>query len=159
MTSPNDQEFEAYLPVYDTIPENWEEGREFLVEQLKKISNAVNIRTIGWHLDEELLCGNAFIPGVNNGEGSTSNQQYRSIFRKVIDMSPVASGANSTPHGITVDDRFTLIHLWVSATDPSGLTAATFVAPEVDMDDTNINFTSPQAYDRAFAFVEYTQEL
>jgi hypothetical protein len=51
------QEFESYVPVYDTVPEQWEDARAFLVEQLKKISNAVNVREIGWLLDEELLSG------------------------------------------------------------------------------------------------------
>ena len=32
----NSQEFESYVPVYDTVPEKWEEARQFLVEHLKR---------------------------------------------------------------------------------------------------------------------------
>jgi len=64
MTISSDAQFESYLPVYDFMPEKWEEARRPLVEHLKKISNAVNIREIGWFLDQEVLAGKQFIPGV-----------------------------------------------------------------------------------------------
>ncbi len=35
---PQDQQFDSFVPVYDTVPEQWEDARQFLVEQLKKIS-------------------------------------------------------------------------------------------------------------------------
>lgn len=153
MSSPSDQIFEAYLPVYDSVPEKWEDARVFFTEQLKRISNTVNLREIGWLLDEELLSGKAFIPG------TTNNQEYRSVFRKVIDMGAIVVGANTVPHGINFDSNFTLIDLWVSGTDSVAFSAGTYVAPDVEMDATNIVFTSPTAYDRAFAVCEYIQEL
>jgi len=153
MSSPTDQLLESYLPLYDTVPEEWQEARQFLIEQLKKISEAVNVREIGWLLDDELLSGKQFIPGTAN------NQEYRSVFRKVIDMGAIVIGANTKAHGITFDANFTLIDLWVSATNSGTLVAATYVAPEVTMNATNINFTSPLAYDRCFAFAEYIEEL
>lgn len=158
MTSPTSQEFESYLPVYDTVPDKWEEGRAFLVEQLKKISNAVNIRTIGWLLDEELLSGQAFIPGATvpgNNPGL-----FRQVLRKVVDVGPLAAGVNApVAHGITFDINFTLIHLWVSGTNSVGFTARTISGNDVVMNATNLVITSPQAFDRAFAFIEYIQEL
>ena len=118
MSTPSlDQEQEAFLPVYSTVPEEWEEGRQFLIEQLKKITNTVNIREIGWYLDEELLSGGQFIPA------ATNSQQYRSIYRKVIDMGAVIAGANSKAHGLTFDKNFTLMNLYVSATDSVGFTS------------------------------------
>ena len=153
MTAPTNQELEAYLPVYDTIPEKWEESREILVEYLKKISNIVNTAEIGWFLDQELLSGKQFIPT------ATNSQEYRSVFRKVIDMGNVSVGANTAAHGIQFDSNFTLLHLFISATNSTGLNAATYVAPEVDMDATNINFNSPSAYDRAYAVCEYILEV
>lgn len=157
MTLQSSQQFESYVPVYDAVPEKWEDAREFLVEHLKKISNAVNIRTIGWLLDEELLSGQAFIPGITipgNNPGV-----FRQVLRKVIDVSPLAVGANVFPHGITFDARFTLIHLWVSGTNSGTLTARTISGNDVIMDAINLTITSPQVFDRGFAFVEYTQEL
>lgn len=158
MTSPTSQEFESYLPVYDTVPDKWEEARAFLVEQLKKISNAVNIRTIGWLLDEQLLSGQAFIPGATIPGNNPST--FRQVLRKVVDVSPLAAGANpGVPHGITFDANFTLIDLWVSGTNSGTLTARTISGNDVLMNAIDLVITSPQAFDRAFAFIEYIQEL
>ena len=158
MTSPSSQEFESFVPVYDTVPEKWEDARTFLVEQLKKISNAVNIRTIGWLLDQELLSGQAFIPGATvpgNNPGL-----FRQVLRKVVDVSPLVAGLNAgVNHGITFDANFTLIDLWVAGTDSVGFTARDISGNDVIMNATQLVITSPQAFDRAFAFIEYCQEL
>ena len=111
----NSQDFESYVPVYDVVPENWESAREFLVEHLKKISNAVNAREIGWYLDEELISGKQFYPGTTAISGQSN--QYRTIFRKVIPFGPIIAGLNQRPHGIVVDANFTLINLWAAATN------------------------------------------
>jgi len=151
------QEFESFVPVYDVVPEKWEDCREFLVEHLKKISNAVNAREIGFFLDEELLSGKAFIPGVTlpgNNPGT-----FRQIFRKVIDVAPLIAGANAVAHGITFDVNFTLIDCWVAATDSVGFTAIEMVYPEVTLDALNININSPGVYDRAYAVLEYCLEV
>jgi len=153
MATPSpDQKFESYLPVYDTIPEKWDSARQFLTEALKKISNSVNAKEIGFFLDEEQLSGKQFIPGTDQP------QEFRNVFRQVYNMSPVDAGANTKAHGITFDDNFTLVDLWVSCTDSGDKVAATFAYAEVDIDVTNINFNSPRAYDRAFAVIEYLLE-
>jgi hypothetical protein len=158
MTSPEtSQEFESYVPVYDAVPEKWEDARPMLVEQLKKISTAVNSREIGFLLDEELLSGKSFIPGGGTSGGSN---QFRTVFRKVIDVSPLSAGLNAgVNHGITFDTNFTLIDLWVAGTDSGSLTARDISGNDVIMNSTQIVITSPQSFDRAFAFVEYIQEL
>lgn len=151
------QEFESYVPVYDVVPEDWKDARPFLVEILKKITNGVNAREIGFFLDEELLSGKSFIPGATipgNNPGI-----FRQIFRKVIDCSPLIAGANVFPHGITFDSNFTLIDYWVAATNSSSLTAINMVYSEVTLDATNINITSPGAFDRAYCIIEYMLEI
>ena len=153
------QQFESYVPVYDMVPENWEDARAFLVEHLKKISNAVNIREIGWLLDEELLSGKQFIPSNATAIAAGTAPQFRTVLRKVIDVSPLIVGANVKPHGITFDANFTLIDLWVSGTNSGTLRAVRITGDDVVMDNINLNITSPLAFDRAFAFVEYIQEL
>lgn len=169
MSYNSSQEFESFVPVYDTVPEKWEDAREFLIEHLKKISNAVNDREIGFFLDEELLSGKSFIPGLTvpgNNPG-----QFRSILRKVVDFGPLPNaGTKSVPHGITIDANFTLIQLWAAATDPIGLTS--FVIPhstvvpanvvQIYLDSTNINITdlvNYSNYTRIFVIIEYLQEL
>ena len=155
------QEFETYVPVYDTIPEAWEEAQPFLVEQLKKISNGVNAKTIGFLLDEELLSGQAFIPGVNNGtDSSGGSNQFRSVLRKVIDLGSLSMGLNAgVAHGIVFDANFTLIDLWVAATNSMTFMAQDISGNDVVMNATTIVVTSPAAFDRSFAFIEYCQEL
>ena len=107
------QNFESYVPTYDVAPKTWEEGRGFLVEQLRKLANAINAREIGFYLDMELLSGKAFIPGANN------SQAFRSVLRKVINFGPLIRNITlSMPHGIFVDANFTLVQMFLSATDP-----------------------------------------
>ena len=151
------QQFETYVPVYDVVPERWEEARPFLVEMLKKITNSLNSKEVGFFLDEELLSGKAFIQGVTipgNNPG-----QFRQVLRKVIDVSPLVAGANAFNHGILFDINFTLIDLWVCGTDSVGFIALRITGNDVIMNATQLLITSPQAFDRAFAFVEYIQEL
>lgn len=157
MTIDSSQIFESYVPVYDAVPGKWEDARPFIVEQLKGIANAANIREIGWYLDEELISGKQFIPSPTNISGNS--QQYRTIFRKVIDCSPLVAGANPFPHGITFDANFTLIHIYCSATNSVGLNAVTITGNNVTMTALSVNIISPGAFDRAFTIVEYILEL
>lgn len=163
------QQLESFVPVYDAVPESWEDAREFLVEHLKKISNAVNVREIGWLLDEELLSGKSFFPGVTipgNNPG-----QFRQVLRKVIDFGALPNAAaKSVAHGIVFDANFSLIHLYAGATDPVAFTAfeICLASPVLNeniklaMDATNviittaINYTS---YTRCYVVIEYIQEL
>ena len=153
------QELDSFLPVFDALPDKWEDSRVYLVEQLKRMSDAINIREIGYFLDEELRSGKSFIPGITipgNNPGI-----LRTVMRKVIITGALIAGVNPPKlHGIVFDANITLIHLWVSATNSIALTAITMSNPQnVTMDATNINITSPGAFDRSFAFVEYLQEL
>lgn len=157
MTYNSSQLLESYIPVYDAVPETWEDARPFLVEQLKSVSNAANIREIGWYLDEELLSGKQFIPSQTQVLSGASDQ-YRSMFRKVIDCSPLIAGVNPVNHGITFDANFTLIHLYVSGTNSTTFQARTISGNDVLMNATQLIITSPAAFDRAFAVVEYILE-
>jgi len=151
------QDLETYVPVYDVIPDKWEDAKATLTEHLKKISNAVNVRTVGFLLDQELLSGQAFIPGTGISGGS---DQYRSVLRKVIDTGALIIGANpGVNHGITFDANFTLIDLWVAGTDSATLTARNISGNDVLMNATQIVITSPQVFDRSFCVCEFIQEL
>lgn len=154
MDTNDSQQLESYLPVYDVAPETYEEGRSFLVEQLKRVAEAVNARVIGFYLDQELLTGKSFVPGVNN------SQEFRSILRMIVLVGPITSGLNTIPHGISVTGNFTLIQLWASATNSSTFRSVTFCnSDSLYMDQTNIYITSDGTYDRCNAVVEYMQEL
>lgn len=167
MSQPTSQQLESYVPVYDTVPEKWEQAREFLVEHLKKISNAVNIREIGWLLQEELLSGQQFFPGIS----SADDQQFRSVLRKVVDFGPLPnSGTKSVPHGIAVTSSTSLMQLYAAATDPSvpNFAPIPYASPtltnniQIYMDATNINITTANNYStftRCYVFISYIQEL
>lgn len=158
MNNDSSQIFESYLPVYDTVPEKWDDARPFLVEQLKKISNAVNTREISWLLDEELLSGKQFVPSSTNTTGEM--QQFRAVFRKVVDLGTLVAGVNlGVPHGITVDSNFTLVDMWVAATDSAIPIAQVITDSNVTIDSMNINVTSPGAFDRAWCIIEFLQEV
>lgn len=166
MNNQTSQIFESYVPVYDTVPESWEDARPFLVEHLKKISNAVNLREIGWFLDEELLSGKQFIPSSSVPTGNS--QQFRTVLRKVIDFGALPNaGAKAVAHGITFDSNFTLLQLYGAATAPS---LVAIPLPWFDpanpaqlyMDTTNIvvvTTTNLSIYTRCFVVIEYIQEI
>lgn len=167
--SDTSQQLESFVPVYDVCPEKWDEARQFIVEQLKKISNAVNIREIGWYLDEELLTGKAFIPGVNV-MGNSSPDQLRQILRKVIDFGALPNtGTKSVAHGIIFDSNFSLIQIFGASTQPNvnaiplpfpSSPGAGFI--ELYMDTNNVIITTDSnrtAFTRTFVVIEYIQEL
>ena len=148
------QQFESYVPVYDAVPEKWEDARGFIVEQLRKITNSLNVKEIGFFLDEELLSGKALF---NNA----SPQQYRTILRKTIDLGALSPGVNTVAHGILVDSNFTLVQMFASATN-SGTLIAEPIPNGVDtlsMDATNVIVTVAAAWDRALCVIEYVQEI
>jgi hypothetical protein len=164
----NSQQFEAYVPVYDTVPEKWEDARQFLVEHLKKISNGINAREIGFFLDEELLSGKAFIPGATV---PGNPQVFRTVLRKVIDCGSLPNtGPKVVPHGIVFDANFTLVQLYGASTDPVNLNAiglghaSTIPANSVELymnatDIIIITGINRSSYTRTFVTVEYIQEL
>lgn len=155
------QNLESYLPVYDVVPEKWEDARPFIVEQFKKITNAVNSKEIGFFLDQELLSGKAFIPGANQLADGGSSQQFRTVLRKVIVFPGLVIGVNTQPHGITVDANFSLIQLYAAATDAVAFTGEPIPngADTISYTATNIVITVGAAYTRAWATIEYLQEL
>ncbi len=161
MTPIDSQVLESYVPTYDVMPEKWEDARGLVVEQLKKMSYAINIREIGWFLDEELLSGKAFIPGINNADEGSSSQAFRTILRKVIVFPGLTVGVNTQPHGIMVDANFSLIQLFGAATNATAMTGEPLPngADTISYDANDIIITVAAAYTRAFAVIEYIQEL
>jgi hypothetical protein len=154
------QQLESFVPVYDTVPPKWEEAQPFLVEQLKRISNAINIREIGWYIDEEVLSGKAFIPAVPNPDNPISSQVFRQVLRIVVNVGPLIAGVNPPiPHEVVNDSNLTSIDSWVEATNSTTNTIVTLVSPNLEIVGSNILITSPGIFDRAYLIWEYTQEL
>lgn len=166
--SQSSQVFESYVPVYDSIPQDWENARQALIEYLKNISNAVNIREIGWFLQEELLSGRQFFPGTTS---SPDDQQFRSVFRKVVDFGALPNMAlKQVPHGISTISSTSLVQLYGAATQPPNINyiPIPFSSPilneniKITMDATNINITTAidySAYTICYISVHYIQEI
>ena len=152
------QEFDTYIPVYDVVPEEWPQARQFLVEHLKKITTGVNNREVGTFYDVEVLSGKRFIPADNS-------QEPRSVLRKVIDVGTLAnSGTTTEPHGLTVDANFTLVAMWGGTTDPVAFTAASMPNQDINLslDSSNIIVTTTSdysAYTRSYVIIEFLQEI
>lgn len=155
------QAFESYVPTYDVAPKTWEEGRGFLIEQIKRLAYAINIREIGWLLDEELLTGKAFIPGLSDAMEDGTSQRYRTVLRKVIVFPGLVPGVNTQSHGITIDGNFSLIQLYGAATNATAFTGEPLPngADTLSYNVTDIVITVAAAYTRAWAIIEYIQEL
>ena len=152
------QVLDSYIPVYDAVPDKWEEAKEFICERFKEFANAINAREIGWFLDQELLSGKILYPS-STSAGNTIPEQNRQVLRKVINSGALVMGANTVPHGITVDSNFTNIFLWVSVSNSTTLTGQTLVGTEVTYDVMNVYINSPAAYDRSNIFFEYIQQV
>ena len=163
MTS--NQNLETFVPVYDAPPERYEQFRQFTVEQMKRLANAVNNRVVGDYQSIELLAGKNFIPG------TVSPTENRQVFRKVLDTGTLPNATTSTTaHGLTLDSRFSLVSLYGGAYDPS--TPAAIPLPYVDLTALNaveVRLTSTdvvietavdkRAYTRSYVIIEYLKEL
>lgn len=161
MIGSDSQNLESYVPVYDVAPETWEEARPFIVEQLKRIANAVNLREIGWFLDQELLSGKAFVPGLRDTNDIGTSQTFRTILRIVVVFPGLVPGVNVQPHNVMIDANFSLIQLFGAATNAGTLTGEPLPngADTISYDANNIIITVASAYTRAWAVMEYIQEL
>lgn len=167
MSSLNSQDLESFVPAYGTIPEKWEDAQVYLSEQIKRLSQAVNVREIGWMLDQQLLNGQQFIPST----AGPSNGIYRSVFRIVVDCGALPNASTKTvAHGLTVDANFTLVHLYGAATKASAAFASLplpYSSPtlneniKINLDTTNINITTAidySMYTKTFTTIEYLLE-
>jgi hypothetical protein len=146
------QIYESYVPVYDAMPEKWEEAQEFLTEQLKLISNSLNVKEIGWFLPVQLLSGKAVFP-------LAGPSAFRQVFRIVIPFpAGLVIGENTLPTGIIFDVNFTLFDMWCAATNTGTLTAQIITDSHVVINGTNVTVTSPGVFDRANLVIEYMLE-
>lgn len=157
----NETYFDSFLPLYYTVPDEWDDAKGYLSEELKKISNVVNNREIGFFLDEETLAGKQFIPSATELSDGGTSQQFRQIFRKVIVFPGLTSGVNTQPHGLTIDSNFTLIQMYGGATDASAFTGEPLPngTDTITYDATNIIVTVATNYTRCSVIIEYLEQL
>ncbi len=155
------QDFNQQIPVFDALPDSWEESKVALVERLRNMTNAINIRPVGWYVDTEIVTGKKYIP-------SSGNVVYREIsrFTKELGALPNATTKN-VAHGLSnVNSNFLLTAMWGSASSNSPLSFVSLphvsvsdAGVEISMDATNfvIKTTSDYSnYNNSVITVEYT---
>lgn len=167
MTSPSN-DFDVYLPVYNAIPEGWEDARAFLVERLREVTDGINSRDFAYYIDTETLNGQLWVPGTGD---------FRDVFRKVIDVGPLnnfnTDPLQQVPHGITTSANTCITRFYGAASDPgassltSGIPLPYVEMPTntnhigIDIDGTNINLRGSgdySAYTCAYVVVEWIDE-
>jgi len=113
-----------FLPESHIFPEdNAEEHDVKLRQYLNNISSAVNTKDSGLYTDEEVITGQQFVPTF--GTNTSSNLNYRDVFRKVIDFGALPNATvKSVAHGIDFDSNFTLVKLYGAATNPGNQAVA-----------------------------------
>ena len=155
------QEFDTYIPVYNFIPEKWDDARANITEQLRRIVDNVNAKVSGAYLDQILLSGYQFVKGTANPN------EFRSVFRKVVDTGALSNtGTTNIPHGLpfSAGDNFSLVFMQGGATDPVNFLAAPMPNQDINLkiDSTNIIITTSadySAYTQSYVVVEYMREL
>ena len=119
------------------------------------------------------MTGGQFIPGVNTDPTETPDQ-YRDILRIVIDTGTLPNATTSTiPHTIGgatgYGNIFTLVNLYLSATDPIGLTSFSVQYWSMAGGDITVNLTNTDivittmsdysAYTRSYCIIDYLQQV
>jgi hypothetical protein len=160
--------YDSFVPLYDSVPEEWGNARQTIVEMNRKISTCLNSREIGFCLLEETLSGKQLFLDVQPTTGTT--QQFRDVFRTMVNFGPLpASGTVSKPHGIDFTDNNVFVVISATATDPIGFTAipipfssvTTGQNIQITVDAVNVNITTTYNYSNyttCIVTLEYTKQ-
>ena len=156
-----------FLPVFDSLPDDWELSRKSLISYLKRVTEAVNFREIGNYYATEQLAGKNFIP-------LNKQNKPRTIYRKVLafgldDFSPGPPNDQPIPHGITIDSSTRFIHMYGTANNPGPeFIPITYVDADANTDNiemtvygTNVTLRSSKDYSNftdCFIVLEYIKE-
>lgn len=164
----NSSDLEAFVPIQNRLPEEWEEARNVLTEALRETAEGVNVRDYAYYIDIEAPNGQTWFPDAG---------EFRSGFRKVIDVSPLpnfgVTNPYSVPHGITTTANTKITRLYGAATDP-GATTLTSGIPlpfvdttaganpiRIEIDATNVVLSGSGDYSNyttAYIVVEWLDE-
>jgi len=174
VATPNDT-LQQFAPVYDYIPEDWQEARRLITNSLRVTTEVANDSVKPFYIEQEVLAGKRWEPSARSSLNEPNT--FRNVFRKVVDLGGLNDFSTTSPqnvaHGIDTTENTFITALYGAATDPaaSSLNSA-FPLPYVDtsalsacielrMDDTNlilVSGTDYSAYTEAWVVIEYVQE-
>jgi len=135
-----------YLPTTYVIPDNLEELKIKLTQDLNDIAINVNSKDRGLYVNEEIICGQTFLPTYS--ATTSQNIQERTVFRKVIETGVLATGANNIAHNIavTTDYRFTRIYGVIGNYATPVYAAIPDTGISIIVNATNVVVTIPAGY-------------
>lgn len=169
MANPRTGLFLGTTPLFDVGDlNNPAQARELIIRLTQKLNDvviALNLKTTGYFVQDEFVCGDVFFPDPTNPEPSI----FRQVFRKVIDCGALPNaGIKLIPHGLTPTALWTFTHIYATATDSIGLNyipipvafvGGNIVSIAVDainvIIETNFNATN---FDRCLAVLEYIKQ-
>lgn len=148
------------LPISLEIPKEPKEMREFLQEQIKRISSVVNTKGGALYIPVEQASFQKYFT-------SRDSNVFRDGYRMVVDFGPLpASGDKRVPHNIKFNKNFALTDLYAAATDPVNLSyiiipyvASNPIKIELDAHDVIISVTSDRSsYTICYVVIEYLKQ-
>jgi len=139
--------------------------RELLVQLYQNLNNmalALNLKDSGYYVGQEFVNGQIFSPA----SGSSSVDDYRQVFRKVIECGALPNAATkAVAHNITITSGFNFTRIYGTATNPSTsfipLPYSSSTLNEnikLEVDATNVNITTAinySAYTTTWVVLEY----
>lgn len=132
------------LPISVEYPQDPKLLQVVNTETYKRTANAVNTKTSGLYLPQEIASFQQYFTSGNP-------MQNRDVYRKVVDFGALPNTAAKTvAHGITFDSNSTLTRLYAAATDPVNLLyiPIPYASPtlanniELSLDSTNVIITT-----------------
>lgn len=128
---------------------------------LQKMNTTINAKEDDIYSNIETAISRHFLPIY--GRYDDKNATYRQLYRVCFDMGSVSSGQKkSITHNISMNGRMALVKIWASGTQTreNGWNFARQIGtPYVTIDDTNINVTADNNFDKCFVVVEFIRVL
>lgn len=148
------------LPISLEIPEEPKKMREFLQEQIKRISSVVNTKEGALYIPIEQASFNKYF---TKGDPQT----FRDGYRMVVDFGALpAAGSKSVPHNIPFDSNYVLTDLYAAASDTKNLNyliipyaGTNNIKIDLNATDVTITVTSDRSsFNICYVVIEYLKQ-
>jgi len=172
-----DTEYGFNLPTTDTFDRSLVDAidikspdfKDFLVklyQTTNNISEAVNIRDVGYYVRTEILNGQLWYENTTLSSTTAQAPEHRPVFRKVIPFGALpAAGSKPVNHNITTDTNTRWKRVYATATNTTtfaGITITTSSALSVRATATQVIITTGgtdySAYNDCDVILEYIKQ-
>ncbi len=149
------------------------EFTELLVRLYQNINNIavnLNLKDIGYYVEQEFLNGQKFFSDSSPGTSKSQTLQYRQVFRTVVNFGALPNNTTkSVPHGIQVTQQYSFTRIYGTASNSLGgsflpipyasSTAGRVI--ELSVDATNVHIITGSdmtAYTSTYIVLEYIKQ-